>query len=76
MGRHYLDLADARTLPTPGLVATHRAVADLLVAAEHLRAVLGAPRCPRPPPGITRRCSSPVRLRIRHLPEDQVVGAW
>jgi DNA transposition AAA+ family ATPase len=30
MGGHYLDLADARTLPTPGLVATHRAVADLL----------------------------------------------
>jgi hypothetical protein len=23
MGRHFLDLADARTLPTPGLVATH-----------------------------------------------------
>jgi DNA transposition AAA+ family ATPase len=33
MGRHYLDLADACTLPTPGLVATHRAVADLLEAA-------------------------------------------
>ncbi len=33
MGRHYLDLADARTLPTPGLVATHRAVTDLLAAA-------------------------------------------
>jgi hypothetical protein len=30
MGRHYLDLADARTLPTPGLVATYRAVADLV----------------------------------------------
>lgn len=33
MGRHFLDLPDARTLPTPGLVATHRAVADLLSAA-------------------------------------------
>ena len=30
MGRHYLDLADARTLPTPGLIATYRAVTDLL----------------------------------------------
>lgn len=30
MERHYLDLADARTLPTPGLIATHRAVTDLL----------------------------------------------
>jgi hypothetical protein len=28
-----LDLADARTLPTPGLVAVHRAVGDLLGAA-------------------------------------------
>lgn len=33
MGRHYLDLAEARTVPTLGLVATHRAVADLLEAA-------------------------------------------
>ena len=30
MGRHYLDLDQARTLPTPGLLATHRAVGDLL----------------------------------------------
>jgi hypothetical protein len=45
MGRHYLDLADARTLPTPGLVATHRAVADLLEAVAmgvvHGKAGLG-----------------------------------
>src|SRR3954451_5394894 len=33
MERHYLDLADARTLPTPGLIATHRAVTDLLMFA-------------------------------------------
>jgi len=31
-GRHFLDLEQARTLPTPGLVATDRAVADLLEA--------------------------------------------
>ena len=31
--RHYLDLADARTLPTPTLVAVHRAIGDLLGAA-------------------------------------------
>lgn len=30
MERHYLDLADARTLPTPGLITTHGAVTDLL----------------------------------------------
>ena len=30
MGRHYLDLAEARTLPTPGLITTYRAVMDLL----------------------------------------------
>jgi DNA transposition AAA+ family ATPase len=29
-GRHFLDLDQARTLPTPGLVATGRAVADLV----------------------------------------------
>jgi hypothetical protein len=32
VGRHFLDLEQARTLPTPGLVATDRAVADLLEA--------------------------------------------
>ena len=37
MGRHYLDLAEARTVPTPGLVATHRAVADLLEAIGNPR---------------------------------------
>ncbi len=30
MGRHFLDIEGARTMPTPGLVATHRAVGDLL----------------------------------------------
>ncbi|MGH3097705.1 MAG: AAA family ATPase [Streptosporangiales bacterium] len=33
MGRHFLDIDGARTLPTPGLVATHQAVGDLLGAA-------------------------------------------
>ena len=31
-GRHFLDLDQARTLPTPGLVATGRALADLVDA--------------------------------------------
>ena len=31
-GRHFLDLDQARTLPTPGLVATGRALADLVEA--------------------------------------------
>ena len=31
-GRHFLDLDRARTLPTPGLVATGRALADLVEA--------------------------------------------
>lgn len=29
-GRHFLDLDQARTLPTPGLVATEQAIADLV----------------------------------------------
>lgn len=33
MSRHFLDIERARTLPTPGLVATARAVGDLLGAA-------------------------------------------
>jgi DNA transposition AAA+ family ATPase len=30
MARHFLELAQARTLPTPGLIATHQAVSDLV----------------------------------------------
>ncbi len=33
MSRHFLDIEQARTLPTPGLVATHQAVGDLLGAS-------------------------------------------